>query len=269
MPNSVKAFSWDDLWLRPDQQAEKLFQQGETKVASQLFENPEWKGTAAYRSGDYENAIEQFSQKNRPLANFNRGNSLAFAGRLEDALEAYQQVLAESPQHEDAQFNRDLIVKLLKEEQQNQQKKEKEGRWQNIKQREKDDSAAAKDGQNTQTEQESSAEKNDSSNQQSSELQKNNSVKQSIADVDDMIENTENTDSVKNEGEEKKVNKSAEQKFASNNNRDLTPEAQSKQQVLEQWLRKIPDDPGRLLRNKMQLEFKRRGKQRIQNEQYW
>ena len=61
MPNSVKAFSWDDLWLRPDQQAEKLFQQGETKVASQLFENPEWKGTAAYRSGDYENAIEQFS----------------------------------------------------------------------------------------------------------------------------------------------------------------------------------------------------------------
>jgi len=49
----------------------------------------------------------------------------------------------------------------------------------------------------------------------------------------------------------------------------LTPEAQSKQQVLEQWLRKIPDDPGRLLRNKMQLEFKRRGKQRIQNEQYW
>ena len=269
MPNSVKAFSWDDLWLRPDQQAEKLFQQGETKVASQLFENPEWKGTAAYRSGDYENAIEQFSQKNRPLANFNRGNSLAFAGRLEDALEAYQQVLAESPQHEDAQFNRDLIVKLLKEEQQNQQKKEKEGRWQNIKQREKDDSAAAKDGQNTQTEQESSAEKNDSSNQQSSELQKNNSVKQSIADVDDMIENTENADSVKNEGEEKKVNKSAEQKFASNNNRDLTPEAQSKQQVLEQWLRKIPDDPGRLLRNKMQLEFKRRGKQRIQNEQYW
>ena len=84
-----------------------------------------------------------------------------------------------------------------------------------------------------------------------------------------MIENTENTDSVKNEGEEKKVNKSAEQKIASNNNRDLTPEAQSKQQVLEQWLRKIPDDPGRLLRNKMQLEFKRRGKQRIQNEQYW
>ena len=43
----------------------------------------------------------------------------------------------------------------------------------------------------------------------------------------------------------------------------------AKQQFLEQWLRKIPDDPGRLLRNKMEREFQRRGKQNFTNEQYW
>ena len=34
-------------------------------------------------------------------------------------------------------------------------------------------------------------------------------------------------------------------------------------------MRKIPDDPGRLLRNKMEREFQRRGKQNFTNEQYW
>ncbi len=34
---------------------------------------------------------------------------------------------------------------------------------------------------------------------------------------------------------------------------------QEKQQELEQWLKKISDDPGRLLRNKMKLEYNRRG----------
>ena len=44
---------------------------------------------------------------------------------------------------------------------------------------------------------------------------------------------------------------------------------QVKNQVLEQWLRKIPDDPGRLLRNKMQFELQRRGKANLKGKIYW
>ena len=51
--------------------------------------------------------------------------------------------------------------------------------------------------------------------------------------------------------------------------RDRTADERSRQQALEQWLRKIPDDPGRLLRNKMKREYQRRGKQEIFDEQYW
>ena len=123
LPNSAQAFGWDDFWLRKDQQAEKLFQVGAEKDAAQLFKNPEWKGTAAYRTGDYEKAIEEFSRKDRPLTNFNRGNSLAFAGRLEEALAAYEKVLAENPKHEDALFNHDLIKKIFQEQQKKQQNK--------------------------------------------------------------------------------------------------------------------------------------------------
>ena len=63
------------------------------------------------------------------------------------------------------------------------------------------------------------------------------------------------------EGVQKKIDGSAEKGNAKNKKQDSTPVDLAKQQFLEQWLRKIPDDPGRLLRNKMEREFQRRGKQ--------
>ncbi|MDP7615581.1 MAG: VWA domain-containing protein [SAR324 cluster bacterium] len=273
LPNSAQAFGWDDLWLRTDQQAEKLFQEGAEKEAAQLFENPEWKGTAAYRTGDYEKAIEEFSRKDRPLANFNRGNSLAFAGRLEEALAAYEKVLAENPKHEDAQFNHDLIEKILQEQQKKQQNKKadkgKENEQRKNKQDQQQDSSKADVEQNEKSSQQSSAEKQDSGDPQSSTEEKNNDKKQSNEGEKNLNDKTESTEAKKNENEQEKNNKSAEKNIASEDEQELTADERSRQQTLEQWLRKIPDDPGRLLRNKMQREYQRRGKQQILDEQYW
>jgi len=266
LPNSAQAFGWDDLWLRTDQQAEKLFQEGAEKDAAQLFENPEWKGTAAYRTGDYEKAIEEFSRKDRPLANFNRGNSLAFAGRLEEALAAYEKVLAENPKHEDAQFNHDLIEKILQEQQKKQQNKKadkgKENEQRKNKQDQQQDSSKADVEQNEKSSQQSSAEKQDSGDPQSSTEEKNNDKKQSNEGEKNLNDKTESTEAKKNENEQEK-------NIASEDEQELTADERSRQQTLEQWLRKIPDDPGRLLRNKMQREYQRRGKQQILDEQYW
>ena len=273
LPNSAQAFGWDDLWLRTDQQAEKLFQAGAEKDAAQLFENPEWKGTAAYRTGDYEKAIEEFSRKDRPLANFNRGNSLAFAGRLEEALAAYEKVLAENPKHEDALFNHDLIEKILQEQQKKQQNKKadkgKENEQRKNKQDQQQDSSKADAEQNEKSSQHSSAEKQDSGDPQSSSEEKNNDKKQSNEGENNLNDKTDSTEAKKNENEQKKNNKLAEKNIASGDEQELTADEQSRQQTLEQWLRKIPDDPGRLLRNKMQREYQRRGKQQILDEQYW
>ncbi len=273
LPNSAQAFGWDDLWLRTDQQAEKLFQAGAEKDAAQLFENPEWKGTAAYRTGDYEKAIEEFSRKDRPLTNFNRGNSLAFAGRLEEALAAYEKVLAENPKHEDALFNHDLIEKILQEQQKKQQNKKadkgKENEQGKNKQDQQQDSSKADAEQNEKSSQQSSAEKQDSGDPKSSSEEKNNEKKQSNEGENNLNNKTDSTEAKKNENEKKKNNKLAEKNIASGDEQELTADEQSRQQTLEQWLRKIPDDPGRLLRNKMQREYQRRGKQKILDEQYW
>ena len=273
LPNSAHAFGWDDLWLRTDQQAEKLFQAGAEKDAAQLFENPEWKGTAAYRTGDYEKAIEEFSRKDRPLANFNRGNSLAFAGRLEEALVAYEKVLTENPKHKDALFNHDLIEKILQEQQKKQQNKKadkgKENEQGKNKQDQQQDSSKSDAEQNEKSSQQSSAEKQDSGDPKSSSEEKNNDKKQSNEGEKNLNDKTDSTEAKKNENEQKKNNKLAEKNIASGDEQELTADEQSRQQTLEQWLRKIPDDPGRLLRNKMQREYQRRGKQQILDEQYW
>ncbi|MBC8219893.1 MAG: tetratricopeptide repeat protein, partial [Proteobacteria bacterium] len=273
LPNSAEAFGWDDLWLRTDQQAVKLFQAGAAKDAAQLFENPEWKGTAAYRTGDYETAIEEFSRQDSPIANFNRGNSLAVTGRLQDALDAYEEVLAENPQHEDAQFNHDLIEKLMREQQNKQQNNKAEKGNKNKQQNDKEDqqqnSSKSEAEQNEKSEQESSTEKQDSGDPQSSEDKKNNDKKQLNEDKKNLNENAESTKNKKKENSQKKNDESAEKNIFARDKEELTAEEQSRQQALEQWLRKIPDDPGRLLRNKMQREYQRRDKQQILNEQYW
>ncbi|GIT09426.1 MAG: hypothetical protein CM1200mP30_30560 [Pseudomonadota bacterium] len=54
---------------------QNCFYQGETDYASKLFENNEWKATAAYRSGDYEKAAEQFAQKRAISGQFQWGPS--------------------------------------------------------------------------------------------------------------------------------------------------------------------------------------------------
>ena len=267
-PSMVMAFGWDDLWLRPDRQASKLFEQGETKQASELFENDEWKGAAAYRSGDYQQAIDQFSKQDNPRANFNRGNALAFAGRLQDALKAYQQVLSDDPQHQDAQFNKELIEELLKKQQKKQQQN-KQNKQDKKKQQQQRDSSGNQDQSAGDPEQKPEAEKNESDKQQSKDSQDKMNEQKNEDEKDKRNQEDEKDEFADKQNNQKSADQSKQQNIAANENSDLTPEERSRQQNMEQWLRKIPDDPGRLLRNKMKREYQRRSKKQNHNKQYW
>ena len=268
LPDTVMAFSWDDLWLRPDQQATELFHQGETDYASKLFEDNEWKATAAYRSGDYEKAAEQFAKKDNTRANFNRGNALAFAGRLQDAIDSYEKVLSVNPQHKDAKFNKKLVEDLLKKQNKSQQNKEQQGQQKNQ-QDQSSESTESRQKSGTEQDKHKSAEKKDSGEQQHDEEQGKNNQK-GKEDLNESSKKDQNKNQSEVDKNENKSSDSPEQKnIASNSNPDLSPEDRSKQQKLEQWLRKITDDPGRLLRNKMKREFQRRDKKQIESKQYW
>ena len=264
LPDTVRAFSWDDLWLRPDQQATELFYQGETDYASKLFEDNEWKATAAYRSGDFEKAAEQFAKQDNTRANFNRGNALAFAGRLQDAIDSYEKVLSDNPQHKDAKFNKKLVEDLLKKQNKSQQNKQQQGQ-----QNKSSESTESQQKSGTEQNKKQSAEKKDSGEQQHDEEHRKNNQKGKEDQNEDSKKDQNKNPADVDKNENKSSDSPEQQKIASNSNSDLSPEDRSKPQKLEQWLRNIPDDPGRLLRNKMKREYQRRDKKQIESKQYW
>ncbi|MBM4265093.1 MAG: VWA domain-containing protein [Deltaproteobacteria bacterium] len=125
-PRDSDASTWDDLWRTRDQQGAEALQAGDATAAAELFEKPDWRAAAHYEGGQYEQAIEAYGALEGTENTYNLGNSLARAGRYEDALKAYDETLAKAPNDEDARFNRDLVAKLLEQQkqQQNQQRQQ-------------------------------------------------------------------------------------------------------------------------------------------------
>jgi Ca-activated chloride channel family protein len=113
---SVQAASLTDWFQRSDQQAARTFAEGDPAGAADLFDDPAWQGVARYRAGDYAGAVESLTSLEGATSRYNLGNALAHAGRLEEALEAYDRTLEIEPEHEDAIHNRELVERLLEQQ---------------------------------------------------------------------------------------------------------------------------------------------------------
>jgi Ca-activated chloride channel family protein len=105
--------SFDDLWWTRDQQAFRLLEAGAFPEAAARFEDPHWKGVAAYRAGDFDLAAAQFARLDSPEGSFNLGNTFVRLELYEDAVAAYDDALATRPEWDEAQQNRDLVAALL------------------------------------------------------------------------------------------------------------------------------------------------------------
>ncbi len=104
--------SW---FSRPDQRGARAFEAGQHSEAAALFENPEWKAASSYRAGDYPGAASALAGRDDPRSTYNLGNALARAGRLEEAIAAWDRTLETTPDNDDARFNRELVRKLLED----------------------------------------------------------------------------------------------------------------------------------------------------------
>ncbi len=217
LPAPADAGMWDDLWQRRDQQAYESLRDGEPETAAALFESPDWRAAALYRSGEYAAAAESYARRPSVTAQYNRGNALALQGEYQAAVAAYDQVLARQPDHEDARFNKELVERLL--EQQESQAGEDERQQQGGEQPEQSTRPQGGDGSQGDDDQQGDqpAEQPDSEEQRSQQRQ--------------------NDQGRPPPGQEESMATRDEQ-----------------QDALEQWLRRVPDDPGGLLRRKFQYE---------------
>ncbi len=216
----VKAGLWDDLWATRDQQAQAALEQDRAAEAAVLAKDPAIAGEAYYRSGDFVNAGQSWSQQDQADDHYNRGNSMAQMGELEEAIAAYEAALELDPSMEDAIFNRDLL------EQMKQQQEEQE-------QQEQQDSEGESDEEQSGDE----SEKGEQGEEESSEDQQDG--EQGDEESDEQQEGEESGEPSKSEMEQNWSEEDA--------------------QAMEQWLRRIPDDPGGLLRRKFRNQHERRG----------
>ena len=113
LPQPGYAFSFTDLWLRADQQGQRLLEQKKPLQAVEHFKDPMWQGLALYQAGDYAAAALRFAEVNSASAHYNRGNALAMSGELEAAIDAYEQALELQPDVSAAAQNKALIESLL------------------------------------------------------------------------------------------------------------------------------------------------------------
>ena len=99
------AFDWADLWLTPDQQGQRLMDQGEYEQAAGKFTTPESIGAALFLAGDFEKAASVFGRSASAEAHYNRGNANIMLGDYDAAIEAYQSALSKRPGWPEAEQN--------------------------------------------------------------------------------------------------------------------------------------------------------------------
>ena len=224
---NAMAFEWIDLWKTKDQQAAEAFANENHELAASLFEKTGWRGAANYRAKNYESAITSFSGTDSADGHYNRGNALALAGNLPEAIAAYDVAISRDPEHSDAIYNKEIVERLL-EEQESEEGENQEG-----------DNQENQSEQNSQSE---SQEQNQNSENQDQESQEGNEEQQQSEQQNEAPEEQESSES---DSEQNTPSESSNEEFED-------------QQALEQWLRRIEDDPGELLRRKFRFQYRQR-----------
>jgi len=106
---------WSGLWLTPDQRGERLLRQGDAAAAARTFSELRRRAYAELLAGDYAAAARDFAGFDDSDGHYNRGNALGRGGDLQAALQAYDTALARNPRNQDARRNRDLVARALQQ----------------------------------------------------------------------------------------------------------------------------------------------------------
>ncbi len=254
LPKPAEASFWDDLWQNRNQQAEKLLEAGNAEDAAALFEDTEWRAVARYRAKDFAGSAAEFAERGDARNLYNLGNSMVFQGELDAAIDAYEQVLEMEPDNEDAAYNLEL-TRNLKDQQQQQQ----EG--QGDQQR----SGENQEGEGEQSDSESQPGEEDSEGSSGSQDQSRESDTSQRGDEEMSDEDLEALQEELQRAAEEAQTGEMPQQLSAAELAELRQQ-QEQEQAMEQWLRRIPDDPGGLLRRKFRHQYQRSGKDQDGND---
>ncbi|MFO3704731.1 tetratricopeptide repeat protein [Xanthomonas codiaei] len=236
-------------------------------------------GVQAYRRGDFAAAQKAFEHVPTDEGLYNLGNALARQGRYDEAIAAYDRALKQHPNQADAIANRAAVDAARKRQQQGnkdgqgkskdqnqsgqnkagQNQRSTQGAGQNGQQPQdaqgrqegKDPSSATPESKDGKTQDSQSSDGKGEPNTQDAAPQSADAKAQQQADEAQRRRMQQAMAQAGDKGADAKGN--AEAAVA-----DETPEQRERRQAVDAWLRRVPDDPGSLLRTKFRLEYERR-----------
>lgn len=271
MPAQAQEGGW---WQRADQQAQQRIEQG----------------ADAYRKGDFAAAEQAFTGLDSADGWYNQGNALAKQGRYDQAIAAYDQALKRQPDMEDALANRKAVdaARKRKPPQGGQQQKPQQSRDPQSGKQNQDQSGQGqsqpqeqqgqkpqdqagqeqgkpepgKPGQDQQGDAQQSprpqpgkqpgASPDPAHSEKSAQQQAEDARAQQAADA---AQRERMQQAMEQAAAQRKAQEQAGAPAAQVNE---TAEQREQRQAVEAWLRRVPDDPGGLLKNKFRLEYERR-----------
>jgi Ca-activated chloride channel family protein len=247
----ASAFEWQELWQRPDQRGYEALRAEQAARAAELFESPEWRSAAQYRAGEFEASAATLAGIESASGHYNRGNALAKAGQLEAAIGAYDRALELAPEHEDARYNREVVEEFLKNNPEAEQP-ENQGQGEQGQQGDSDqtqsESGEQQDGEQADEEEGREGEQGQEGESQAGQGAEDQPSEQGDGEAQDAPEPQQ-----ANAGDEATTDE--------NGNAPGPEEVEqwASEQAAEQWLRRVPQDPGGLLRRKFLYQYQRLG----------
>ncbi|HYM86125.1 MAG TPA: VWA domain-containing protein, partial [Pseudoxanthomonas sp.] len=242
------------LWKRSDQQQHERIEQG----------------VDAYHKGDFASAGKAFAGIDSADAFYNQGNALAKQGRYDEAIAAYDQALQRQPKMEDAIENRKTVdaARKRKNGQGQNQKNQQQGDQQKPKQ--SSGQGSPQDAKDKQPPPPSGSPPSppgsappEPAPQKSTppKFEAGQSPEQKAADAKaqqaaDAAQRERMAKAMAQAGNEKQKRAAGGQAAVAE-----TAGQREQRQAVEAWLRRVPDEPGGLLKTKFRLEYERRQKE--------
>ncbi len=239
------------LWRRADQVEQQQLQQG----------------VEAYRRGDFAAAQRQFEGIDSDQGFYNLGNALARQGRYDDAIAAYDKALAKHPRMQDAVANRAAVDAARKRRPHNDDGGQGQGQQGTPNQ---DNAGQPKPGQQQPgTSSPSSQGQSGSKDKAQAQQDKPSPAPGQQKDAQDGKQQApqpadrqaqQQVDAAQRERMRQAMaqQQGGDPQQAQQVRGEETAQQREQRQALEAWMRRVPDDPGSLLRAKFRLEQERR-----------
>jgi Ca-activated chloride channel family protein len=242
LPWSPARAAGQDLWRRPDQQTHQRMQQG----------------ADAYRKNDFVAAEKAWKPIATADGHYNLGNALAKAGHYPEAIAAYDRALRAQPGMADALANKRAVEAAMKRKSPpgKQDKGGKQDPGNNSKKDSKPqpgDKGESSDGSDSKTPPSQPKSQQDQASQQPQGSQPDKPQDAAAQKAADAAQRERMQRALAQQGAKKPDEKAQQAQV-----RNETPAERERRQANEAWLRRVPDDPGGLLRAKFRLEQERR-----------